>query len=108
MDDSEEYYKLGSHHWPVTTSSTVAQRWVDRGRIWAYSFNHDEALRCFKRAAEADPSCAMAFWGIAFSAGPNYNKAWQYFDKDDLRASVKGANDALARATKLAEKSHRR
>ncbi|KAI7158018.1 TPR domain protein [Hortaea werneckii] len=104
-DDSEAYYNLGSHHWPVTTSSAVAQRWVDRGLIWAYSFNHDEALRCFERAAEADPSCAMAFWGIAFAAGPNYNKAWQYFDKDDLRASVKGANDALARATELAGKT---
>ncbi|GAB1739824.1 hypothetical protein NU219Hw_g4759t1 [Hortaea werneckii] len=47
----------------------------------------------------------MAFWGIAYSVGPNYNKAWQYFDEDDLRASVKGADDALARATELAGKA---
>jgi len=99
------YYNLGSHHWAVTTSSTDAQRWADRGLIWAYSFNHDEALRCFERAAKADPSCAMAFWGIAFSMGPNYNKAWQYFDDEDFRVSVKAATDALARATELTGKT---
>ena len=47
----------------------------------------------------------MAHWGMAFSVGPNYNKAWQYFDKDDLGASVKDANDTLARASELAGKA---
>ncbi|BCS14635.1 hypothetical protein ALUC_61191A [Aspergillus luchuensis] len=44
----------------------------------------------------------MAFWGIAYAAGPNYNKAWRFFDQADLKASIKRANDALARATQLA------
>jgi hypothetical protein len=85
----------------VTTSSASAQRWIDRGLIWAYSFNHEESLRCFKRAAKYDPSCAMAFWGIAFAAGPNYNKAWQFFDKEELRTSVREASDALFEAKHL-------
>ncbi|KAL6233996.1 hypothetical protein BDW75DRAFT_251679 [Aspergillus navahoensis] len=96
------YFNLGSHHRPVTTSSKEAQLWFDRGLIWSYSFNHGEAERCFERAAEFDPSCAMALWGIAYAAGPNYNKAWRFFDQEDLRASIKRANDALARAAKLA------
>ncbi|KAL4893988.1 hypothetical protein BDV59DRAFT_201303 [Aspergillus ambiguus] len=44
----------------------------------------------------------MALWGIAYAAGPNYNKAWKFFDQEDLRASIKRANDALARAAELA------
>jgi tetratricopeptide (TPR) repeat protein len=98
----DAYYDLGSYRWNVTTESAEAQLWANRGLIWAYSFNHEEALRCFERAAECDPSCAMAFWGIAFSAGPNYNKAWMFFDQQDLSVSTRKANNALARAAKLA------
>ncbi|BCS02988.1 uncharacterized protein AKAW2_61252A [Aspergillus luchuensis] len=96
------YFNLGSHHRPVTTRSQDAQLWFDRGLLWAYSFNHGESERCFDRAARSDPTCAMAFWGIAYAAGPNYNKAWRFFDQADLKASIKRANDALARATQLA------
>ncbi|EAU37501.1 conserved hypothetical protein [Aspergillus terreus NIH2624] len=99
------YFNLGSHHRPVTTSSKGAQLWFDRGLIWSYSFNHGEAERCFERAATNDPSCAMALWGIAYAAGPNYNKAWRFFDQEDLRASIERANDALARAAELATQS---
>ena len=33
----------------------------------------EEAIACFQRALEADPQCAMAHWGVAYSHGPNYN-----------------------------------
>ena len=39
----------------------------------AYGFNHEEAIACFERAAEADPDCAMCDWGKAYALGPNYN-----------------------------------
>ncbi|KFY28329.1 hypothetical protein V493_02973 [Pseudogymnoascus sp. VKM F-4281 (FW-2241)] len=96
------YYNLGSHQRLVTTSSQEAQLWFNRGLVWAYSFNHGEAERCFVRAAECDPNCAMALWGIAYAVGPNYNKAWKFFDQEDRRASIKKVNDVLARASKLA------
>jgi tetratricopeptide (TPR) repeat protein len=86
----------------VTTSSVETQLWFDRGLVWAFSFNHDEAERCFQRAAESDPNCAMALWGVAYAAGPNYNKAWKFFDPEDRRASIQKVNDVLARASKLA------
>lgn len=95
------YFNLGSHTRPVTTSSAEAQLWFDRGLVWAYSFNHGEAERCFERAAQYDPQCAMALWGIAYASGPNYNKAWRFFDQKDLRESIKRANSALARASEL-------
>lgn len=44
----------------------------------------------------------MAFWGIAYAIGPNYNKAWSLFDRKDLESSVRRANAALTRATNLA------
>ncbi|HBY46435.1 MAG TPA: hypothetical protein DEG70_09340, partial [Chloroflexi bacterium] len=79
-----DYFDLGAHTRPVTTASSDAQRWFDRGLSWIYGFHHEEAIRCFERAAEADPSCAMAYWGIAYAAGPNYNKTWEMFDRVDL------------------------
>ncbi|KAE8408634.1 hypothetical protein BDV37DRAFT_295224 [Aspergillus pseudonomiae] len=97
------YFNLGRHRRPVTTSSQRAQRWCDRGLVWTYSFNVGEAERCFARAVQYDPDCAMALWGIAYSAGPNYNKAWRYFDPKDLRDSIDRAKNAIARATQLVE-----
>ncbi len=77
-------YDLGRYSRPVSTSSPDAQAWFDRGLAWSYGFNHEEAVRCFQRAVEADPSCAMAHWGIAYAMGPNYNKDWVAFEPDEL------------------------
>ena len=64
---------MGHHHRAVTTSSDLAQRYFDQGLIWAYAFNHDEAIRSFEKATRLDPDCAMAFWGIALCNGPHIN-----------------------------------
>jgi hypothetical protein len=81
------YYDLGSYRRVVSTAASEAQLWFDRGLVWCYGYNHEEAVRCFRRAAEADPDCAMAHWGIAYAAGPNYNKQWKAFDTVDLKRS---------------------
>lgn len=47
----------------------------------------------------------MALWGIAYATGPNYNKAWRYFDLEDRQASIEKVNDILARASKLASQA---
>jgi tetratricopeptide (TPR) repeat protein len=67
------YYDVGVVERTVTTSSPDAQTWFDRGLGMAYGFNHEEAIACFERAAEADPECAMCYWGKAYALGPNYN-----------------------------------
>lgn len=64
---------LGHHHFPVTTTSPEAQQAFDRGLTWAYSFGHHAAEQEFRRAAAADPNCAMAYWGIALVNGPHIN-----------------------------------
>ena len=94
----EAYFDLGTHSRAITTTSTEAQRWFDRGLVWAYAFNHEEAIRCFERAAAADPGCAMAHWGIAYSLGPNYNKPWEMFDDADLERSIDRAHHAIEQA----------
>ena len=64
---------LGDVHHPVTTKNPEAQKFFDQGLALIWAFNHDEALLSFQRAAELDPDCAMAYWGIALAVGPNYN-----------------------------------
>ncbi|MEU8846607.1 hypothetical protein AB0C70_10285 [Streptomyces sp. NPDC048564] len=101
-----EYYDLGTYTRSVTTSSAQAQLWFDRGLMWTYAFHHEEAVACFQAAAEADPDCAMAHWGIAYALGPNYNKPWEFFDDEDLvrtvdrtHAAVETAHEKAAAAT---------
>lgn len=64
---------MGSHTMAITTHSAVAQEYFNQGLAWMHAFNHDEAIRSFARAAQLDPECAMAWWGISLSEGPNYN-----------------------------------
>ncbi|WP_163891079.1 tetratricopeptide repeat protein [Mycolicibacterium hippocampi] len=98
LGELEDYYDLGSYHRPIETPSAAAQVWFDRGMIWCYAFNHDEAIRCFDRALELDPDLAIARWGIAYAVGPNYNKPWEAFDPVDLATSLQRARTELALA----------
>ncbi|MFB6556370.1 hypothetical protein [Streptomyces sp. NPDC056405] len=100
-----DYYDLGTHGRPVTTSSPEAQRWFDRGLVWTYGFHHEEAVACFEAAAAADPDCAMAQWGIAYALGPNYNKPWEAFDAAELTRTVDRTHAAVELAHEKAARS---
>ncbi|EJM87825.1 MULTISPECIES: hypothetical protein [unclassified Pseudomonas] len=95
-----DYYDLGTYSRPVTTRSPQAQLWFDRGLLWCYGYNHDESIRCFRKAIEHDHDCAMAYWGIAYASGPNYNKRWDAFIEQELKDAV--AQARLATRTALA------
>jgi tetratricopeptide (TPR) repeat protein len=58
----------GKVHLPVTTNSAEAQQFFDQGLALLHSFWFYEADRSFARAAQLDPDCAMAQWGIAMAA----------------------------------------
>jgi len=92
---------LGTYHHPITTKSAKAQQYFDQGLRFVYGFNHDEAIRAFKEAARLDPKCAMAYWGIAYALGPNYN-----LPLDDERNQAAFA--ALGRAVALAPHASKR
>jgi len=99
-----DYYRLGTHSRPVTTSSPEAQTWFDRGLIWLYGYNHEAAIVCFERALADDPDCAIAHWGIAYAVGPNYNKPWATFEPEERAASVERAQTSMTAALARADR----
>ena len=42
-------YDLGAHSRQVSTQSSEAQTWFDRGLNWTYAFNHEEAIKCLRQ-----------------------------------------------------------
>jgi tetratricopeptide (TPR) repeat protein len=86
---SDPYFGLGTLSRKVSTNSHEAQKWFDRALVWTYCFNHDEAITCYKQAIAHDESCAMAYWGISFCSGSNYNKTWALFDERDRVNAIK-------------------
>ncbi|KAH6605285.1 tpr domain [Trichoderma cornu-damae] len=93
-----EYYHLGDLHRPVSTGNPIAQTWFNRGLVWCYGFNHEEAAKCFERAIAHDPGCAMAYWGLAYALGPNYNKPWDLFGRREIRNTADRTHRAVEKA----------
>src|SRR5262245_34014768 len=98
-----DYYDLGSYTRKITTAIPEAQLWFDRGLNWLYGFNHAEAIACFQKTLEHDPGCAIAHWGIAYAAGPNYNLPWHLYDPAGKAAALAVAYDAMKEALALVD-----
>src|ERR1700736_3921831 len=64
---------LGSYTRKVTTGSPEAQKYFDQGLNFLFGFNHGAAIRAFQAAEKADPTCGMAYWGVALACGPHIN-----------------------------------
>ena len=94
----ELYPGLGNYHHPITTKNPEAQTYFNQGLTLLYGFNHDEAARYFRRAAELDPEAAMPYWGLALSIGPNYNDT--AVDEDRAKATYDAVQKAVERAPK--------
>jgi len=60
-------------HFTISTSVKAAQTYFNQGMMLSYGFNHAEAARSFFEATRLDSTCAMAYWGLAYVLGPNYN-----------------------------------
>jgi len=96
-----DYFDLGNHTQPITTASAAAQTWFDRGLIWCYGFNHEEAIRCFHKVLEHDPDCAMGYWGLAYAASSFYNKPWDWYDRDERVQVLASCFEHTQKALKL-------
>ena len=99
------YYDLGGYSRAITTKSPDAQLWFDRGLNWIFGFNHAEAIKCFGKALEHDPQCAMAQWGISYAAGPNYNLPWHLYDPSGKAQALGAAYDSMKAALALADRA---
>src|SRR6516162_2396148 len=83
----------------VTFHGLAAKEPLYDGLGFLHGFNHRAAIRAFQQAAELDPECAMAHWGIALACGPHINSmavstqnadlAWQ-----ELQLAQKNAGNA--------------
>src|SRR5262249_19607573 len=58
---------LGKHSRKIDTRNAMAQQHFDQGMMFMFAYNHDEAVRSFRRAANLDPESAMPYWGIALA-----------------------------------------
>jgi tetratricopeptide (TPR) repeat protein len=92
---------LGQHGRTVTTGSAEAQRYFNQGLCFLFAFNHDEAIRSFRAAAELDPACAMAWWGISVANGPHINNPAVPPER------AKAAWEALTKAREAAPKARK-
>ena len=99
------YYDLGAYGRPITTTSPEAQTWFDRGLIWVCAYNHEEGIKCFRKALEHDPDCAMAHWGVAYASGPNYNLPWELLDPNGQVNALAASYDAMQKALACADKA---
>jgi len=100
-----DYYDIDVYARQVSTTSPESQQWFNRGLVWCFSYFHDEAVACFGKAISADPQCAMAQWGSAYAAGPNYNMPWELRDDNMRRDSLSVAYDATQAAMLLIDKA---
>ena len=95
QDAGQLYEGFGDYHRAMTTASAEAQKLFDQGMQLMYGFNHDEAIRSFHAAAEADPDAAMPWWGIAYSHGININDP--EMTETRSRLAREAADNALSR-----------
>jgi tetratricopeptide (TPR) repeat protein len=74
LADGEPLYEgLGTTGRKVTAANPEAEKYVAQGIKFLYGFSHGAAIRSFEQAAKLDPTCAMAYWGIAYANGPHVN-----------------------------------
>ncbi|GAB4251095.1 MAG: hypothetical protein Tsb0034_30130 [Ekhidna sp.] len=95
----------------VTFKSSEAKHFFDQGIIFTYGYNHGEAARSFRESIRLDSTFAMAYWGLAYTLGPNYNAGLDPANKEEilwatekaiqLKSSVKPWEQGLIEASAL-------
>ena len=82
---------LGMVNFP-TSCNASAQKWISRGVALLHSFGYEEGRVAFNEAAKADPSCAMAYWGVARTW---YHPIWAPPSPDELKQGTEAIKRAL-------------
>ena len=84
--------KLGKVSFATTCSPSVA-RDFERSVALLHSFAYTAAEQSFRKVAAADPTCAMAHWGIAMSY---YHQMWSPPSPREMRDGQLEIDQALA------------
>ncbi len=78
----------GQVSFPVTSSVPEVQAFFSQGVGQLHGFWYFEAERSFRQVAALDPSCAMAYWGMAYANTENRSRAQKFIVKAiDRKAS---------------------
>ncbi|HEX8394544.1 MAG TPA: hypothetical protein VF665_19510 [Longimicrobium sp.] len=96
---------LGTFHWPVRTASAQAQAYFDQGARLMFAFAPAEARRSFAEARRLDPTCAMCWWGEAWSVAPYLNGPMRAADAPDAVAASRRARELAAEGGTPAERA---
>lgn len=88
--------RLGTVSFP-SSCNPAAQKWISRGVALLHSFGYEEGRLAFNEAANADPSCAIAHWGVARTW---YHPIWAPPSSDELKQGTEAINRALAAGAK--------
>ena len=86
-------------HRTVSTTLTDAQAAFDDGLTLLYAYNPEQARRSFETALAADPSLALAWWGIAMTYGPNINTTYDSGEAKKGHAAIAKASGLVANAS---------
>lgn len=71
----------GQIHFPVTSQHSQVQAWINQGVGQLHGFWYFEAERSFRQAAQLDPDCAIAYWGMAMANTNNESRARKFIEE---------------------------
>ena len=90
---------VGEFHYPISSSSQLAQRYFDQGFQLMYAFGKTEAVRSFRAAWQADPDCAICYWGEAWGWGSYLNGAMTTAEGPRALAAARKAMELIDNAS---------
>ncbi|MDP2007570.1 MAG: hypothetical protein Q8K45_18005 [Rubrivivax sp.] len=92
---------LDGWRFPVETRRPLAQRYADQGVLLVYAFNPAEAVRSLAAAVALEPTCASAWWALAWALGPNINSDMAAEAAPRVQGALQQARAHAGRATPL-------
>mgnify|MGYP000097276489 CR=1 FL=1 len=88
---------------PAPELQGQAARYFAQGLALAYGFNHKAAIRSFRMAQQADPDCALCYWGEAMANGPNINAGMGSAENQAALAALERAKALAGDASPAAQ-----
>jgi len=89
--------ELGEVDFPVSCSP-AAQKQFNRADALLHSFGYELAEKAFSDVLKTDPSCAMAYWGIAMS---QYHPIWAPPTPAELKKGLEAVEKARSMTIKI-------
>src|SRR5258706_10688878 len=96
---ADEAEKMGQVRFPISCAAAV-QKPFERAVALLHSFWYLEAAKAFTQITQADPDCAIAYWGLALT---NWTQIWS----PPPPAALKRGWDAVEKAKAASAKTPR-